>query len=101
MNQKQIYLDDSGLADDDFDLLKAEDKRQIDKWGYQHHSIWEWLGFTGEEYGELCKAVSEEQFRNGSIDDIITEATQLATLAAKIAVMAQAWKAEHEEVDDE
>lgn len=96
MRQKQIYLDDTGLSRDDLSILLDEDQSQREKWGEQHHSIWEWLGFTGEEYGELCKAVAEEQFRDGSMDDIITEATQLATLATKIAVMAKEWKEEHE-----
>ena len=88
----QMYLQDSGLDNETFDMIAAEDMEQIKKWGYQYHSIWEWFGFTTEEIGELSAAIAEEQFRGGSLDDVIKEAVQIATLALKMAKMVKEWK---------
>jgi NTP pyrophosphatase (non-canonical NTP hydrolase) len=90
---RQIYLQDNGLEDADFDMIAAEDIAQIEKWGYQYHSIWEWLGFTTEEIGELSAAIAEEQFRGGDLADVTKEAIQVATLSLKIAKMAKEWMA--------
>lgn len=78
---------DYGLNEDAWEAIIAEDKFQINKWGYQTHSLFEWLAYTGEEFGELCQSVCEHEYRGGSLDDIIAEATQVATLAIKIAQM--------------
>jgi NTP pyrophosphatase (non-canonical NTP hydrolase) len=55
--------------------------------GVQDRTPAEWLMFLGEEYGELCEAVAENQFRGGERSEIVKEAIQVATLALKIAEM--------------
>ena len=62
-------------------------QNQISKWGVQTHSMFEWLNYTLEELGELAKAVSELEYRNGSKEEIYNEAIQVATLSLKIAEM--------------
>ncbi|MHC4891224.1 MAG: nucleoside triphosphate pyrophosphohydrolase family protein [Planctomycetota bacterium] len=80
---------DEGLNSIDFNLLVQEDVKQLSKWGYQRHSPFEWLAFITEELGELSEAISEHCYRDGTYEAIIHEATQVATLALKVAVMAQ------------
>jgi len=89
---RHIHLDDDGIDAYDLGMIQAEDKRQIKKWGYQRHSIWEWLGFITEELGELAEAIAEEQFRKGSLHNIGKEAVQVSTLALKMAIMIREWK---------
>ena len=43
-----------------------ERKRQDAKWGEQNHPPHYWTGILGEEYGELCEAINETIFDNGS-----------------------------------
>lgn len=81
---KEICLKD---LDKLIQLIKAENKHQIEKWGIQNHTIFEWLTFITEELGELANAISEEKFRNGSKEDVVNEAIQTATLSLKIAEM--------------
>lgn len=82
-----MELTDEGLSDRDFNLLVSEDFHQLNKWGFQHHDIFQWLAFITEELGELSQAISEYYFREGSKEAIVKEATQVATLALKVAVM--------------
>lgn len=67
--------------------LKYENKFQVTKWGVQKHTPFEWLTYTTEELGELAKSISEYEYRDGSISDIVKEAIQTATLSLKIAEM--------------
>ena len=69
------------------DLVIAENKRQVDKWGIQDRTPFEWLTYTTEELGELACAISEHHSRGGSSQDVVKEAIQTATLALKIAEM--------------
>lgn len=69
------------------DNMKHENARQIDKWGIQEHTLFEWLAYTTEEIGELSKAISEYVYRKGTLIDIFDEAIQTATLSLKIAEM--------------
>ena len=69
------------------DQLEKENIRQIEKWGVQICSIFEWLAYTAEEFGSLAKAINEHEYRGGSKEKIISEAFQVATLAVKIAEM--------------
>lgn len=81
-------MKDLGLNNSDiFEMMKLESLRQIKKWGIQDRDAFEWLAYTTEEIGELAKAISEWFYRDGSESDIIFEAIQVATLAAKIAEM--------------
>ena len=70
-----------------FDSIRGESLRQIEKWGVQDRSPFEWLAYLTEEIGELSKAISENQYRKGWHIDVVSEAIQCATLAAKIAEM--------------
>ena len=64
-----------------------EHKNQVDKWGIQIHTPFEWLTYTTEELGELANAISEYEYRDGSKQEIVKEAIQTATLSLKIAEM--------------
>ncbi len=70
-----------------FKMVKEEHLRQIDKWGIQDRSPFEWLAYTTEELGELAKAISEWQYRRKSISAVVKESIQTATLCLKIAEM--------------
>lgn len=70
-----------------FTDVELESKKQVKKWGVQTHSLFEWQNYTTEELGELAKAISEHQYRNGNWQDIYKEAIQVATLSLKIAEM--------------
>lgn len=68
-------------------LIEKENRYQLDKWGVQIHTPFEWINILGEEYGELCKTISEHYYRGDDSNKIIEEAIQVATLALKIAEM--------------
>jgi len=70
-------------------LVFRENHRQLEKWGVQDHLPAEWLMFTAEELGELAQAIGEWNYRCGSVEDVIEEAIQTATLSLKIAEMFQ------------
>jgi len=70
-----------------FELVKVESRCQIKKWGIQDRSSFEWMTYLTEEIGELAQAISEYEYRGGSVDDVIREAVQAATLCLKIAEM--------------
>ena len=67
--------------------IQKENQYQIDKWGIQTHTLFEWLNYTMEELGELAKAIAEHEYRYGTGNDIYDEAIQTATLCLKIAEM--------------
>lgn len=67
--------------------LKTEDFKQVDKWGIQVRTLFEWMNYVTEEVGSLAKAISEYSYRDGSKEAIIAEAIQSATLILKIADM--------------
>ena len=69
------------------EMVMKENNSQIEKWGIQFCSIFEWLTYTTEELGELANAISEYQYRNGKKEDVVKEAIQTATLCLKIAEM--------------
>ncbi|KKN50094.1 hypothetical protein LCGC14_0635920 [marine sediment metagenome] len=79
----QLFKDKANLFTD----VLLESNHQVEKWGIQTHSLFEWLNYTTEEIGELAKAVAEHHYRSGSEQDIYNEAIQLATLSLKIAEM--------------
>ena len=65
--------------------VTQEHVNQFGKWGYQEHTLPEWLMFIGEELGEVNKAVAEFMYRGGDPKDIYKEAIQTATLLLKLA----------------
>ena len=71
--------------------ILMEDRLQIEKWGVQTHTPAEWGLIYAEELGELCKELCRAHF-DSSVDGraIRKEAIQAATLALKIAEMAEA-----------
>ena len=80
-------LEDIGLDEEALDMIAAEDIRQIEKWGYQVHSIETWYLILAEEVGELAKAILEAKVQGGGLSIMEKEATQAATVAIKIARM--------------
>jgi NTP pyrophosphatase (non-canonical NTP hydrolase) len=70
-------------------MVYRENIKQLEKWGVQTHSPFEWLAYTTEELGELAEAISEFEYRGGLAENVVKEAIQTATLALKIAEMYQ------------
>jgi NTP pyrophosphatase (non-canonical NTP hydrolase) len=68
-------------------LVNLENITQLEKWGIQTRSPFEWLTYTTEELGELAEAIAEHYYRNGTKQQVVHEAIQTATLALKIAEM--------------
>lgn len=74
-----------------FEKVISERITQIEKWGKEpcNHPF-EWMSILGEEFGELCEAVNETCFMNGTHperggdENIIREATQIAAVAIAI-----------------
>lgn len=79
-----FWLEDKGLSLGAYDMIADENQSQLEKWGNQKHHIHKWYVILGEEFGELGKAICE-----CNLIDIIKEATQVATVALKIAWMAK------------
>jgi NTP pyrophosphatase (non-canonical NTP hydrolase) len=65
-------------------MVKEEHSRQFKKWGVQKRTLFEWLAYLTEEVGELAEAISENEYRDGSTEEIKKEAVQVAALAFKI-----------------
>lgn len=65
--------------------ILAERNRQDLKWGEQNHPIEKWTPILGEEFGELCEAINETIFENGSdkggYENIRKEAIHVAAVA--------------------
>ena len=68
-------------------MVVAEHEHQIEKWGVQSKSPFEWMTNLTEEIGELAQAITEAEYNNGCLEDVRKEAIQVATLALKIAEM--------------
>lgn len=89
---KEIILKDPNVRLDDINLLIRESERQIRKWGIQEASPFEWLSYLVEEVGKLAKAINEFSYCEKDKSKIAEEAIQVATLALKIAKMAEGFK---------
>ena len=52
----------------DFDDIAAqirmERRRQIEKWGTNHHPPDTYIRVLGEEFGEVCRAANDRQWHN-------------------------------------
>ena len=87
-------LTDTGLENTEYHvLIESEDLRQLTKWGDQTHDMFRWLAILVEEVGELSEAMLNKAYWQGSYRSIEEEAAQVATVAIKIAVMAEQLKA--------
>lgn len=42
-----------------FAQIKKERKRQLEKWGEQEHTDFEWLSIASEEFGETVKELND------------------------------------------
>ena len=69
---------------EDIQAVKEEWNRQYGKWGKQDRTLFEWMAYLTEEVGELIEAISKFAYRDGVVEDIQKEATQVAALALKI-----------------
>lgn len=65
--------------------IVLERYRQDSKWGEQNHDLPLWTGILGEEYGELCEAINETVFDNGTdkggYENMRKEAIHVAAVA--------------------
>ena len=68
-----VRMDDSDFVpvpphdDEAFEKVISERITQIAKWGDESRNHpFEWISILGEEFGELCEAVNETCFRNGT-----------------------------------
>ena len=72
---------------DEMVFVRCEHTRQVEKWGLQHRSLFEWLTYLTEEVGELAEAISEHEYRGGMANEISKEAIQVAALATRISAI--------------
>lgn len=68
-------------------LIQVECARQIEKWGIQDKTPFEWVTYTTEELGELAEAVTNFEYGRGRKRHVVAEAIETATLCLKIAEM--------------
>lgn len=90
--KKEIIFEDPGIRLHDIDPIMKEDVRQLSIWGNQKVSPFEWLAYLTEEVGELAKAIISFAYFGSDKKRISEEAIQVATLALKIAKMAEEFK---------
>ena len=75
------------MGDVQHDIFKSvlyERYRQDNKWGEQNHVLERWTGILGEEYGELCEAINETIFvdgTNGGYETMKKEAVHVAAVS--------------------
>lgn len=83
----KIYKDNMlFFLDELIKKVKEENKHQINKFGIQERSAFEWLTYLTEEIGELAQAITEYEYkRTPDKISILEEAIQTATLSLKIA----------------
>jgi len=79
----------TAILEENLTAILEENDRQLDKWGVQTYTIFQWITFVLEEVGEMATAVSESEFRGASRRKVFEEAIQAATLLLKIAEMFQ------------
>lgn len=75
--------------DDLKELIFIENFKQIEKWGVQNRTPFEWLTYLMEEVGELSEAVSNSVYdrSENNNENVVFEAIQVVTLSLKIAEM--------------
>ena len=74
-------MKDKQRQEEIFNKVFEERKNQDAKWGEQNHEPYKWMAILGEEVGESNKAVLENDFGNGSLDDYRKEMIQVAAVA--------------------
>lgn len=85
------------MTDKVLEMIRAERHRMLSLWGSiaettePTNELFEWMSILGEEFGELCEAINETQFRHpkhperGGYDNILKEAIQVAAVSTAIA----------------
>jgi NTP pyrophosphatase (non-canonical NTP hydrolase) len=68
-------------------MVEEEHKHQIEKFGVQCKSPFEWMTNLTEEVGELAQAITDVEYANILLENVRREAIQVAILALKIAEM--------------
>lgn len=65
----RIVIEDGIITEEDVTLqefflgaVRGERNLQDDKWGVQIHSGHTWCSILGEEFGEFCQAVNDENY---------------------------------------
>jgi hypothetical protein len=64
-----------------------ENIRQIDKWGEQCRSSFEWLAYATEEFGEFAKEMNDWSYGRTDSKNLKKEIIQTMTLLGKIYTM--------------
>jgi len=107
-----------GVKPDEFERVDVEDiqneiikaiikerERQDSKWGEQNHELSRWTGILGEEYGELCEAINETVFDNGTdkggYENMRKEAIHVAAVAVGFLEYLERNKSWFEEAENE
>ncbi len=62
----------------------AERKRQDTIWGEQNHGQFQWLSILTEELGEYAQELNDVSVGKGDIENVRTEAVQIASVALAI-----------------
>lgn len=70
--------------DDVIELIRAERKRQNEKWGRQYHSAFVWLSILMEEVGEASQAALHNAFGGKHAGTFTTEMIHVAAVAVQI-----------------
>lgn len=68
-------------------MIQAENQRQLDKWGIQDRTPFEWIAYIAEKFGEVVTAVCEHEYRGADVRHIQKENIQLMTLCLKLLEM--------------
>ena len=60
--------------------IREERDKQDRKWGRQEHEPAKWLAIAGEEFGEICEAILEQDFPDFDWNDVYNEVIQLGAV---------------------
>lgn len=73
-----------GLRKRIYGKISLERTQQESKWGIQRHNLSDWLAILTEEIGEIAKAILENKFRDGDIEDVKKELIHAAAVIVSI-----------------
>ena len=65
------------------DKVVDELDRHLDKWGVQDHTPEFWAVILGEEFGEVCRAIYENDLKH-SVEELIQTAAVCIAMAENI-----------------
>jgi len=70
--------------DEVIELIRAERKRQFEKWGQQQHSSFVWMSILMEEVGEASQAALHNAFGGSHGGTFTIEMIHVAAVAVQI-----------------